>query len=158
MTVTAKMDLNGIVKKDGAPLTETADEKTGEDDITGLDAETTVDEVKEMFENDGDLLKFFNYLGEELKGEDYVGTGSYMVLVSRNDPTNIKGEYKHFIIMGDVDGDGDVDSTDYATSKSVNLGDADYEAEHNYFRVANDIDGDGVIDVVDSYSIRRMSK
>ena len=67
-------------------------------------------------------------------------------------------EYKLYIVMGDVDGNGQVNADDYNTSMDVALEMHTYAEENNYFLIANDIDEDGVIDVLDTFEIKRMSK
>ncbi len=102
------------------------------------------------------IVEFKNYLGEELAGEDFVGTGSTMRVILKS--TGELLEYKLYIVMGDVDGNGQITADDYNKSMNIALEEETYAEENYYFLIANDIDEDGVIDVLDTFEIRRMSK
>ncbi len=125
-----------------------------------LDPETTADSLKDKVIEEGGynpdevIVEFRNYLGEELAGEAFVGTGSTMRVILKS--TGELLEYKLFIVMGDVDGDGDIDNDDYQKSMNVGLKKDTYAEEHSYFFTANDMSGDGYIDVIDCALIRRM--
>ena len=67
-------------------------------------------------------------------------------------------EYKLFIVMGDVNGDGEITNEDYEISTSVNLGDSTHDEAYSFFFTANDMDADGVIDVLDTFEIVRKMK
>ena len=131
---------------------------------TVIDPETPVDEVvgeiiNEITQNQGYtedeiIVEFKNYLGEELPGEDFVGTGSTMRVILKS--TGELLEYKLFIIMGDVNGDGIVNVDDYNKSIDITLDGEPYAEENKYFFTANDIDADGYIDVIDTVFIKRM--
>ncbi|MGN0526720.1 MAG: hypothetical protein ACI4IF_04730, partial [Acutalibacteraceae bacterium] len=62
------------------------------------------------------------------------------------------------IVLGDVDGDGDIDNDDYDKAVKVALEEEVYKEENNYFFIANDIAEDGVIDVLDVSYIKRMMR
>ena len=125
-----------------------------------LDPETTADSLKDKVIEEGGynpdevIVEFKNYLGEELAGEAFVGTGSTMRVILKS--TGELLEYKLFIVMGDVDGDGDIDNDDYQKSMNIGLKKDTYAEEQNYFFIANDMSGDGYIDVLDCALIRRM--
>ncbi len=125
-----------------------------------IDPETTVDSLKDKVIEEGGynpdevIVEFRNYLGEELAGEAFVGTGSTMRVILKS--TGELLEYKLFIVMGDVDGDGDVDGNDYQKAMNVGLKKETYAEEHSYFFTANDMSGDSYIDVLDCALIRRM--
>ncbi len=127
---------------------------------TVIDPETTVDSLTDKVIEEGGynpdevIVEFRNYLGEELTGEAFVGTGSTMRVILKS--TGELLEYKLFIVMGDVDGDGDVDADDYQKSMNVGLKKETYAEEQSYFFTANDMSGDGYIDVLDCALIRRM--
>lgn len=121
---------------------------------TVIDPETTVEDILKDYNADEVIIEIKDYTGKELTSVDFVGTGSTMRVTLKS--TGEVLEYKMFIVMGDVDGDGDVDADDYNTSKLVGLEMYTYAEEHNYFFVANDMDADGVIDVIDTALIRRM--
>lgn len=128
---------------------------------TIVDPETTVDSlVQDVVENseyssDEIIVQFKNYLGEELASEAFVGTGSTMRVILKS--TGELLEYKLFIVMGDVDGDGRITNADYEKSVNVALEEEEYSEEHSYFFIANDVEADGVIDVLDAFYIRRMA-
>lgn len=128
---------------------------------TIVDPETTADSlVQDVLENSGYtadeiIIQFKSYTGEELAGEAWVGTGSTMRVILKS--TGELLEYKLFIVMGDVDGDGKITNDDYEKSVNVALEEEEYSEEHRYFFIANDINYDGVIDVLDAFYIRRMA-
>ena len=124
--------------------------------IAGVDAGTSVSEILGKFENDETVVEIKSYTGELLAGADLVGSGSTITLKSKF--TGKIYETKTFIILGDVDGDGDIDNDDYLKSVNVGLDLETYSEEQYYFFIANDIDEDGVIDVIDTSLIRRMMK
>ena len=124
--------------------------------IAGVDAGTSVSEILGKFENDETVVEIKSYTGELLAGADLVGSGSTITLKSKF--TGEVYETKTFIILGDVDGDGDIDNDDYLKSVNVGLDLETYSEEQYYFFIANDIDEDGVIDVIDTSLIRRMMK
>ena len=127
---------------------------------TVIDPETTTDSLKDKVIEEGGynpdevIVEFKNYLGEELAGADFVGTGSTMRVILKS--TGELLEFKLFIVMGDVDGDGDVDADDYSIAKLVGVGMHSYAEENKYFFTANDMDADGYIDVIDTALLRRM--
>lgn len=130
-----------------------------------IDPETDAEELKndvlaELEQNQGYtadelIVEFRNYLGEELADEGFVGTGSTMRVILKS--TGELVEYKLFIVMGDVDGDGAITDADYEKAVNVGLEEEEYSDEHRYFFVANDVAADGVIDVLDAFEIRRMA-
>lgn len=144
------------------------DATKGYDEIV-VDPEKTVDDVvikdivddivndltqNQGYNEDEIIVEYKNYLGEELAGEAFVGTGSTMRVILKS--TGELLEYKLFIIKGDVNGDGKIDAEDYNKSIGVAFGGESYPEENQYFFTANDMDDDGYIDVIDSALIRRM--
>ena len=131
-----------------------------------IDPETKVDDliddiINDITQNQGYtkdeiIVEFKDYTGKELAGEEFVGTGSTMRVILKS--TGELLEYKLFIVMGDVDGDGDIDENDYETAKLVALEIRTYSEENYYFFIANDIDEDTVIDVLDVTLIERKIK
>ena len=140
--------------------TELDSAKGTEDSV--IDPETTVDEIiNDVVNNSGYsadeiIFEFRDYLGNELAGEDFVGTGSTMKAILKS--TGELLEYKLFIVMGDVNGDGEITNEDYEISTSVNLGDSTHDEAYSFFFTANDMDADGVIDVLDTFEIVRKMK
>ena len=135
------------------------DPETAVDDTTVQDI---VDEViKDLTENQGYtedeiVVEFKDYLGNELAGEAFVGTGSTMRVILKS--TGELLEYKLFIVMGDVDGNGQVNDADYNKAINVALEEESYPDENYYFFKANDMDEDGVADVIDVVLIGRIYK
>ena len=77
--------------------------------ISGLDIkDTTCENVKDKIIT-GYIIQFFNKEGQKLQGQDLIGTGSKMVVFDNEG--NVLMEYK-FVLYGDVNGDGKVDSID----------------------------------------------
>ncbi len=138
--------------------------KGSEKDV--IEPETTVDEIvdevinditqNQGYTKDEIIVEFKDYTGKELESEMFVGTGSTMRVILKS--TGELLEYKLFIVMGDVDGNGQVNAADYNKSMNVALEEETYAEENYYFLIANDIDEDGVIDVLDTFEIRRMYK
>ncbi|MGN1317236.1 MAG: hypothetical protein ACI4VW_09295 [Acutalibacteraceae bacterium] len=153
-------DFNAVIFAEAKKLIPAEDSSItidGEKDlITGVDAGMSVSEILEKFENDETVVEIKSYTGAILADADLVGSGSTITLKSKF--TGEVYESNTFIIMGDVDGDGDIDNDDYQKSVNVGLDLETYTEEHNYFFIANDIDGDGFIDVIDTALIRRMMK
>ena len=150
MDVTVASEAKKLIAKDESGVT--IDEITSF--VSGIEAGTTVEEVLSKFDNDELVIEIKTYEGVDLASEELVGTGSTITLKSKY--TGVVYETRMFIIMGDVDGDGDIDGTDFEISKSVGFESYTYPEEHNYFFVANDIDENGIINVLDAFYIGRM--
>ena len=150
MDVTVASEAKKLIAKDESGVT--IDEVTSF--VSGIEAGTTVEEVLSKFDNDELVIEIKTYEGVDLASEELVGTGSTITLKSKY--TGVIYETRMFIIMGDVDGDGDIDGTDFEISKSVGFESYTYPEEHNYFFVANDIDENGIINVLDAFYIGRM--
>ena len=121
-----------------------------------IDPNTTVEELLKDYNADEIIVEIKHYTGAELASTDFVGTGSTLKVTLKS--TGEILDYKLFIIMGDVDGDGDVDKADYNKSVSISMEFESYTEDTQYFFIANDMDADGVIDVLDTAQIRRMCK
>ena len=150
LNVTIASEDKKLIAKDESGVT--IDEVTSF--ISGIEAGTTVEEVLSKFDNDELVIEIKTFEGVDLASEELVGTGSTITLKSKY--TGVVYETRMFIIMGDVDGDGDVDNDDYETSRLVGHNVYEYPEEHNYFFVANDIDGNGFINAIDVFYIGRM--
>lgn len=122
--------------------------------ITGVDKNTSVDDLLLQFENDETVVEIKSYTGAELTREDLVGTGSTITLKSKF--TGEIYESRTVIIYGDLDGDGDVDQNDCDKALNVCLGCEVHTEDNYYFFIANDIAEDGVIDVLDVFYIERI--
>ena len=150
MDVTVASEAKKLIAKDESGVS--IDEITSF--VSGIEADTTVEEVLSKFDNDELVIEIKTYEGVDLASEELVGTGSTITLKSKY--TGVVYETRMFIIMGDVDGDGDIDDTDFDISKSVGFESYTYPDEHNYFFIANDIDENGIINVLDAFYIGRM--
>lgn len=79
------------------------------DEISNLNIEKlTVDEVKQLI-NTNLTMEFYNDKQEALSEEDNIGTGSKLIL--KNELEQVVYEYT-FIVYGDVNGDGEINSLD----------------------------------------------
>ncbi len=101
--------------------------------IYGMWDKLTLEDSKELFE-DSDVL--------ESSSNGYIGTG-----------TEIKYYNKIYtvIIIGDVDGDGQISSTDYMRIKSNFIGTLDL---NELFMKSSDVDGDGTLTSTDYLRIK----
>lgn len=105
----------------------------------------------------GDVIKYFNnsdnvrvyYDGNDLSSSEYVGTGS---LIYVTDSTNYMLDYVEVVVLGDINGDGKVTTTDYMkVKKQFNVGVTLTGAE---FKAA-DVSGNNKIDSTDYMRIRK---
>jgi hypothetical protein len=83
--------------------------------LNGVALKTTVNEIKSSFTGKFTIV---NALGEALKDEDYVGTGC-KIIVTENGSSYTAAT---FLIMGDIDGDGQVSTYDYVRVKRHFMG------------------------------------
>jgi hypothetical protein len=93
----------------------------------------TAERAKELFENSDAII---------VDTENFVGSGTKFTYYNK--------EYVA-VITGDVDGDGEISSTDYMRIKSLFIG--DYLLDGVYFEAA-DVDGDGDITTTDYLRIK----
>jgi hypothetical protein len=106
---------------------------------------TTVQSLLRQFENQN--LKVRDKDGNTLTGSAVVGTGATISLY--NGSTLV--DSVTVVILGDVDGNGRVDSTDYMRIKAAFLGTF---ALNDAERSAADVDGNGRIDSTDYMRIK----
>ena len=107
----------------------------------------TVEDVKENIETNG-TVTIVNKDGETLKDEDKIGTGS-KVTITKDDE---KVEYV-VIIEGDINGDGEVTTTDLQQVIDSIIGKVTIEEE--YIK-AIDLDEDGQITITDVSLLRKQ--
>jgi hypothetical protein len=113
--------------------------------LKGVKSSTSVQSLLGQFENDG--LKVLDKDGNSITGSAIVGTGSTINLYNGNELV----DSVTVIVLGDVDGNGIVDGTDYMRIKAVflktfTLNDAE--------SCAADVDKNGVIDSTDYMQIK----
>jgi len=106
---------------------------------------TMVDELLAEFENNN--LQILNRYGEEISGSDVVGTGSQINLYANDELI----DSVTVVVVGDVDGNGGVDSTDYMQIKSTFLGELSLDT---FESAAADVDGNGVVDITDYLRVK----
>ncbi len=79
------------------------------DEISRLQLDkSTVSEVKNLIKTNL-FMEFYDFENNKLQDEDKIGTGSKLVI--KNELEEVVCEYK-FIVYGDVNGDGDINSLD----------------------------------------------
>ncbi len=103
---------------------------------------TTASEMISDLEKSGITASVTDKDGKALKDNDYVGTGC---------KATIDGNEYTVIVKGDVDGSGDISSTDYLKAKYYFLN--VYPLESEYFQAA-DTNGDGIISSTDYTQIK----
>ncbi len=155
MTITRAREFKILVVKGDSGLSLREDVASGVSYVMGLEAGSTVAEALAKLENDETVLEVKSFEHNELSGLDVVGTGSYAILKSKY-TGEVYGKWA-FIILGDVDGDGDVDAADYSMSTSVAFGESSYSTEQHYFFIANNVFADdNIIDACDTFEVRRL--
>ncbi len=117
------------------PTTEKNDNFKFEDDNLVCEPETTVEAIKEKYSNTEIAIK--NAEGNAVTTGN-IGTG-YIITIDNKSYTIIK--------MGDVDGDGSIDTLDSLKALKQFVG---TENLNGVYQKAADIDKDGVIDTLDS--------
>ncbi|MBE6649412.1 MAG: hypothetical protein E7614_07845 [Ruminococcaceae bacterium] len=111
----------------------------------GVPCNTTVSEVLEQIYNGNAVIS--DKLGRVLPLDDLCKTGDKITLV---DGASIASQYE-IVILGDVDGNGVVDATDYMRIKSVFLGNYSLEGSN---KLAADVTADDRIDTTDYLRIK----
>ena len=106
---------------------------------------TTVNQLLSQFDNTG--LKVVDASGNATNGNSVIGTGAKVSLYNGAELI----DSITVIILGDVDGNANIDATDYIRVKSVFLGGF---AMNNIEKAAADVDGNGVIDATDYIRIK----
>ncbi len=110
--------------------------------VGGIKAPTTVEDFALNFKNEN--VKVVNAEGEEVESSDFVGTGC-VVSASDTEETAV------VIVLGDVDGDGELTATDYLRIKQYFLKTMNLEGV--YFTAA-DVDRSGSIDGTDYMQLK----
>ena len=115
--------------------------------IDGIMEGETVEEIKENIETNGEIT-IVNKDGEEIEEGEKVGTGS-KVTITKDDE---KVEYI-VIVKGDINGDGEVTTTDLQQVVDSIIGKTIIEEQYNK---AIDLDGDGQITITDVSLLRKQ--
>ncbi len=110
-----------------------------------VSATTTVNDFLKQFENENLVVK--DASGNELSETSFVGTGA---TASLYDGETLVDQI-FVVVLGDVDGNGVIDGTDYLRVKSKFLGVMSLDSYQN---IAADVDGNGVIDGTDYIRIK----
>lgn len=112
--------------------------------IRGLDADkNTVNEIKDEFISEN--LKFFDHEGNELTGEDKIGTGALVRLLD-DDGVTVLNE-RVIILTGDADCDGYITNRDSGYIARFLV---EKETADTYQMIALDVNGDGDVNVRDA--------
>lgn len=113
--------------------------------LNGVEIRTSVDSLLPQFENE--VLEVVDRNGTVLTADAFVGTGSQINLYDNGrliDSVTV-------VVMGDVDGTGIMDTTDYLRIRSVFLGTYSLTDVEN---LAADMDANGIIDSTDYLKIK----
>ena len=137
---------------DGAPrvqeLVLKEETKLAKDDdgfLKNLSVGMTAADVIGQFENQG--LQVLDHKGQQVQADAPCGTGYTVQLIIGGKIT----DSVEIVIAGDVDGNTQVDVTDYMRIRSTLLGSFRLDG---VYRLAGDVDGSGVIDTTDYMRVR----
>ena len=115
--------------------------------IEGISGGETVEEIKENIESNG-TVTIVNRDGEEIEEGEKVGTGSKVIITKEEETV----EYM-VIVKGDINGDGEVTTTDLQQVVDSIIGKTIIEEQYNK---AIDLDGDGQITITDVSLLRKQ--
>ena len=115
--------------------------------ITNITNATTVEQVKDNIETNG-TITIVDKDGEPLEDGDKVGTGSKVTITKDDEEV----EYV-VIIQGDINGDGEVTTTDLQQVIDSLIGTTTIDEKYNK---AIDLDGDGQITITDVSLLRKQ--
>ena len=115
--------------------------------IEGISGGETVEEIKENIESNG-TVTIVNRDGEEIEEGEKVGTGSKVIITKEEETV----EYM-VIVKGDINGDGEVTTTDLQQVVDSIIGKNVIEEQYNK---AIDLDGDGQITITDVSLLRKQ--
>ncbi len=113
--------------------------------LKGVEEQTTVSDLLSQFENEDVVV--YSKDGVVLKGDYYCTTGCRVVLEYGDEVV----EALAVVVLGDVDGSGSVNTTDYAQMKAVLGGKITVK---NEFFIAADVDEDGNLSTTDFLRIK----
>ena len=126
-------------------LVEAADYSLEEALVLGVKHQTTVSMLLSRFANEG--LEVVDSLGNVLQDQDYVGTGTRVNLYQAEQVLDTVT----VVVMGDMDGNGIVDTTDYMRLKAALRG--TFEVDEALTKAA-DVDGSGKLGAADYMRIK----
>jgi uncharacterized protein YjbI with pentapeptide repeats len=126
----------------GITIKSSSDYQISENFLKGVTTNTNVSTLIENFENAN--LEIFSLNGTKLKNSDICSTGCVVLCPSTSEQLTI-------IVSGDVDGNGNIDSTDYIRVKSAFLGSLDLSEAYTK---AADVDESSKIDSTDYIRIK----
>ncbi len=115
------------------------------DIIKKVYASTKKSNFLKQFANE--VLKVKDFSGKELANSDFIGTGSIIELYE----DSILTDKATVAVIGDIDGSGIIDTTDYLRVKSKFIG---HISLNTYQEIAADVDGNGKIDSTDYIRIK----
>lgn len=119
-----------------------------EGNVTGIESETTVGELEELFGAHDMTITVINANGSNIDSSRFAGTGSTLSVAYKG----MDLFAKTVIVSGDADGDGKVSPTDYIRVRRHLLGMLTIEG---VFAKAADMDNNGAIAPSDYIRIRR---
>ncbi len=115
--------------------------------VYGIEEETTVAEFKENFE---DTIAVYGIYYQLLDDDDFIATGSQIDVVLGD---QYYSTYFNTVVLGDVNCNGIVNSTDFMQIRKYYLGSYDFVSFASY--LAADTNGDGDINSTDFMRVRR---
>lgn len=123
--------------------------------LLGVQPGTTVNEVLEEFEYSSHMV-VTNEEGNELSGDQIIGTGSFIILVKYSEETqkNEPIDLVCVIIKGDANGDGIITAADARIVLQVS---AKIKTVSSPFILANDFDSNGKLSAGEARKVLRVS-
>jgi hypothetical protein len=131
--------------KDKITLITSSDYAMEETLVVDVKPETTVKSLLTQFENEG--LKVMDKNGKLISGSDVVGTGATVNLYKGDEIVDTVT----IVVLGDVDGNGVIDTTDCVRVKAAFLGVYTLSAAE---AIAADVDKNGTIDTTDFVRVK----
>ncbi len=113
-----------------------------------IDGGKTVAQFTNEYFGEEFAVDIIDFYGKKLEASDLVGSGAVVIITEISTEQIIS--VGTVVVMGDVNGDGAVDTEDKKISSSVMLGEKEYSVKEDCFFLANDITQDGVIDAIDA--------
>ena len=123
--------------------------------LYGVQPETTVNDVLAQFEYSSHMV-VTNAKQEQLSGDQFIGTGSFIVLVKYSEETqqNEPVDLVCVVMKGDANGDGKVTAADARIVLQVSAKITNVSAP---FVLANDFDSNGILTAGEARKVLRVS-